>query len=460
MFQHEQELKLIIDELESELDDLKNGNKRLNKVNNTNLYNNSGNNTNRLKQLSVNLNNTSLINHLKKENERLRKLVVTYEFKNKRFNEESQKKNKIKKNMININNHFYFSIINSNTTLNTKANTNSNSMITVNATNEMYTLNSNNSSEKQKNINNIMNKNNLNKNIIKEIKEKNLKKDNKIIKDIKNYNLINSNKSIDNNIYNVQKTNVSNYSNNNYYTKIINHNKKKRNNILNFDRDKKYTLLKSHKIINMGKESTSRSIQIQKNYGIYNFTTNLNNYTNLTNKKLKSKKVFTTNLNKSAIGYAHTNKKYEKELSKESRNFSRGLNNNHFNNSFNESLIDKKNLSILIHLDKTNQKNNYEYNQSMMMRTIENEKVKKKLQEKSLDISNDYIIIGKNSNVKEIKGSKKNMNNHFGGMDLSGQKMTLNKKYYKTFGNEFNLKPKINNLNNNILKLKNSNKKK
>ena len=73
MFQHEQELKLIIDELESELDDLKNGNKRLNKVNNTNLYNNSGNNTNRLKQLSVNLNNTSLINHLKKENERFRK---------------------------------------------------------------------------------------------------------------------------------------------------------------------------------------------------------------------------------------------------------------------------------------------------------------------------------------------------------------------------------------------------
>ena len=31
-------------------------------------------------------NNSGLINHLKKENERLRKLVISYEFKNKRYN--------------------------------------------------------------------------------------------------------------------------------------------------------------------------------------------------------------------------------------------------------------------------------------------------------------------------------------------------------------------------------------
>ena len=97
-------MKLIIDELEAELDDLKSGNmtkKYFNNINgngkenvDVNISNNTGINTNRLKQLSVNFNNTSLINHLKKENERLRKLVVTYEFKNKRYNEEKKTKKK------------------------------------------------------------------------------------------------------------------------------------------------------------------------------------------------------------------------------------------------------------------------------------------------------------------------------------------------------------------------------
>jgi hypothetical protein len=95
-------LKLIIDELEAELDDLKSGNTTTKYFNNANgkenvdvnNNNNTGINTNRLKQLSVNFNNTSFINHLKKENERLRKLVVTYEFKNKRYKEEKKSKKK------------------------------------------------------------------------------------------------------------------------------------------------------------------------------------------------------------------------------------------------------------------------------------------------------------------------------------------------------------------------------
>ena len=190
---------MIIDELESELEDIKSGNKKINEFdNNIDINNNTGINTNRLKQLSVSLNNTSLINHLKKENERLRKLVVTYEFKTKRFNEESKKKNKIKKNLININNHFYFSIINPNTALNTKTNTNSNSTIIVNENNEAF----NNSNEKPKTLNNI--KINQNKNSVKEIKDKKFKKESKIIKEtipkpnvnmnINNYTQININK--------------------------------------------------------------------------------------------------------------------------------------------------------------------------------------------------------------------------------------------------------------------------
>ena len=82
---------MIIDELEAELDNIKSGNKKIDNFNNISInndsnFNNTGINTNRLKQLSVSLNNTSLINHLKKENERLRKLVVTYEFKNAFYN--------------------------------------------------------------------------------------------------------------------------------------------------------------------------------------------------------------------------------------------------------------------------------------------------------------------------------------------------------------------------------------
>ena len=55
-------MKLIIDELEAELDDIKSGNKNINYINNLkgngngNSNNNTGINTNRLKQLSVSLN--------------------------------------------------------------------------------------------------------------------------------------------------------------------------------------------------------------------------------------------------------------------------------------------------------------------------------------------------------------------------------------------------------------------
>lgn len=425
--QHEQELKLIIDELESELEDIKSGNKKINEFdNNIDINNNTGINTNRLKQLSVSLNNTSLINHLKKENERLRKLVVTYEFKTKRFNEESKKKNKIKKNLININNHFYFSIINPNTALNTKTNTNSNSTIIVNANNEAY----NNSNEKPKTLNNI--KTNQNKNSAKEIKDKKFKKDSKIIKE------------------NIPKPNANMNINN--YTQINNNKKKKNNNnIQNYDKDKKYALLNDKSNNNIEKERTSSVIQRQKNTKINNIKTNFNNYNNLTNKKLKSKNVFSSKINKSLM--SHNNKKYKKDhMSRESRNYSRGLN-KHFNNSFIDSLIDNKYLKTMINTDRSNQKNNFEHNHSMMMRTIDNDKIK------TFDISKDYVTITKISNTKDKKENK-NMNDRGMRVDLSGQKNISSKFYYNTVGNEFgNFKIKKNNLNNSDMRRKASNKK-
>ena len=65
----------------------KNKNNRGNKNDNKNENNNAENdNDNKYKNSVFRPNNSGLINHLKKENERLRKLVISYEFKNKRYN--------------------------------------------------------------------------------------------------------------------------------------------------------------------------------------------------------------------------------------------------------------------------------------------------------------------------------------------------------------------------------------
>ena len=83
MIQNEQELKLIIDELEAKIDEINNGryNKKLNDI-----INNKNNEScdNKYKDLFIRPNNTGLMNHLKKENERLRKLIISYELKNKK----------------------------------------------------------------------------------------------------------------------------------------------------------------------------------------------------------------------------------------------------------------------------------------------------------------------------------------------------------------------------------------
>jgi hypothetical protein len=76
-------LKLIIEELESQLEDITSGNKKLNNI----LPElNNMDKENKYKNFFIRPNNNGLINHLKKENERLRKLVISYEFKNKKYN--------------------------------------------------------------------------------------------------------------------------------------------------------------------------------------------------------------------------------------------------------------------------------------------------------------------------------------------------------------------------------------
>ena len=443
-------MKLIIDELESELDDLKSGNKKINnkkkgKKNGKNTqnvqhvqtnFNNTGINTNRLKQLSVTLNNTSLINHLKKENERLRKLVVTYEFKNKRFYEE--KKIKFKQNLININNQFYFSIINTpintntntntnvntnvNTNENTNANTNvnSNSMILINNNEE---TNNNNSTEKIKNENEIINNknsdNSYKNNIDIENKNRTCDRESKIyklIKDINNYTLVNSNKNIDNNKL---KENI----NTGNYIKIVDNNRKKKNN------------LSMNKRNNIGKGRTCSLIQRHKNTAINNINTKLNNYDTLSKTKYKTKNDSSSNNknnnnnhnNKSVI--SHYLKNQNKDKSKESRNHSKGVG-KYFNKSFNESLIDQKYFNTMNNTNNNTGKNiakNKTQNHPNAIRLIDNnEKSKKEFQDFSLNISKEYDYdddrIIKRPNLKDGKSNQEEVFNFY---DNSGNDIIL-----------------------------------
>jgi hypothetical protein len=313
--------------------------------------------------------------------------------------------------MININNHFYFSIINTNSTpITTNTNTNTNSMIIVNPNSEHYL---NHSNEKHKAISNIINKNSNKKNSIKEIKNKTSKRQkkiNRIIKDMKNHNnLNNSNKIIKLDILNSKKNIITN-TNSNYY--------KKKKIILN-------------KNSNIEKERTSSLIQRQKNSKTTSEATNLNNFHDFVNYKLKSKNLFSSN-NKSAIG--HNIKKLKKNSLGGSRNYSKGLN-KHFNNSFNESLIDKKYLNTIVNTDNNISKNN----NSIILRTNERER-------EELDISNDYMIINKKTDAKENKGNKKVIKN----FELSGHKYIYNRNHYNTINSEnTNYKAKINNKSNN-----------
>lgn len=91
----------------------------------------------------------------------------------------------------------------------------------------------------------------------------------------------------------------------------------------------------------------------------------------------------------------------------ESKNYSKSLR-KHFNNSFNNALVDKKYLNTISNLDSSIPKNHQRDNTK-------------------LDISNDYMIINKNTNIQLIKEVKKNSkrfkkDNLSKNVDLSGQK--------------------------------------
>ena len=72
-------MKLIIDDLEAQLDDINNGHNNKKIKGDTNESIDSKNS-----DLLIRPNNIGLMNHLKKENEKLRKIIISYELKNKK----------------------------------------------------------------------------------------------------------------------------------------------------------------------------------------------------------------------------------------------------------------------------------------------------------------------------------------------------------------------------------------
>ena len=84
------------------------------------------------------------------------------------------------------------------------------------------------------------------------------------------------------------------------------------------------------------------------------------------------------------------------------------------------------------------------------------------LESERLNISNDYVTLTKNSNIKEMRKIKKIKNNSGNGMDSWGNKNIYNKNYCNTISNEFGSFKEKNyhrQNNNSVAKRKNSHKK-
>ena len=360
-------------------------------INNNNEQKESRTNTNRLKHLFVCPNNSGLINHLKKENERLRKLVVTYEFKTRKYNED--------KLNIKNNNKTYYIIENClNFTLNDNdddSNKEENSEI-ISLSNKYDRDIITDDMKYNKIDSNINTGNNSNTNANNNIKKNESKLITKASK-----NTTNSNKS---NGYNKKVFN---------YTKINNNKNIKKNGILVNEKEKKLSTFREIKN-NIEKERNISLNQRQKNTNLNNYNNTVNNYIN--NSKNKSKQLFNTIKNNNIAKFS---KKYKDDLSSNSRNQSLAVKRKVNNNSFNDSMQEKKR-EKLPNMDRNAQRNNFAQCQSVLMNTFENDRIEKKLDRISL--GNEYNSSRSKSKPNQIqKKTNESVN------DIYNKKVMLNK---------------------------------
>ena len=343
----------------------KNKNNRGNKNDNKNENNNAENdNDNKYKNSVFRPNNSGLINHLKKENERLRKLVISYEFKNKRYNNIN--------NIYNTNkNNTDFLISKSNFEILKKCNYNENQL----NNNNTYTINTN---KNKKDIKIISKYNFSNKSIGSIRKIKNITKVVKKpeIKKIKDINMFD-------NDYNYIKEKENRFSKYNEF-KLINNSKIDRTNSLS---------QRKRKIFNIGNTSMNANT-------------------------LKIKSLVNTN-NKNG----HNNVLLQYKNLSGSRSLSKLMKRKKINEySFNNSLkIEKKTIGVINSYAQHLNMIKNQSNKNKIMKTIEN----KRNENSSLDKELFFSSTSRQSKHTHI--IKKNNKNNGSKKEVYYQKPIINK---------------------------------
>ena len=392
-------------------------------VNNNNEQKESRTNTNRLKHLFVCPNNSGLINHLKKENERLRKLVVTYEFKTRKYNEDKLNIRNNNKNYCIIENCLNFTLYNNDDDNNSKEENSEIISLSNKYDRDLIT----DDLKYNKIDSNINTGNNTNTNA-----NNSKKNDSKLIAKASK-NTSNSNQS---NGYNKKIFN---------YTKINNNkNNIKKNGFLGNEKERKLPTFKEMKN-NLEKERINSLNQRQKNTNLNNYNNTLNNYNN--NSKNKSKQIFNNVKNNNITKF---NKKYKDDYLSNSRNQSLGVKRKNNNNSFNDSIREKK-IERLPNMDRNAQRNDFAQCQSVLMNTFENDRIEKKLD--IISFENEYNSSRSKSKLKQVqKKTNESVN------DIYNKKVMLNKiNNYNLGKNELGVGYKKKNQNKSVNKRKTSN---
>ena len=375
--QNEQELKLIIDELESQIDDINNGSNENNK--NKKIIDTDYDNKNKF----FHPNNSGLINHLKKENERLRKLVISYEFKNKKYNNINNIYNADNNNNSNfLINKFYFEIIRKKKDLNLK---------------ETYINN---------NINNTYHNTNKNKREMKINKDYKFNFSNRSIGTIK---------KIKNNSKIIKKPEIKKIKEINMFDNDYNYIKEKENPL------QRYT---DFKLYNSTQKDRTTSLS-QRKRKIINAVNNSMNQNTLRGRNIV--KVNNKIINNNNVIERYNNLSSSRSLSKIIKR--KKINDYSFNNSIK---IEKKTIGVINNLERQLNSIKMPNNKIKIIKTIEN----KKNDNSSLEKDYYNSSTSRQKHIQMIK--KKNKNNELK-KKVYYQKPIINKiTIYNNINNEYN----------------------
>ena len=285
---------------------------------------NDNNNDDKYKNSIFRPNNNGLINHLKKENERLRKLVISYEFKNKKYNNIYNTNNNNNTNF--LINKFYFEILRKKKDINIKDN------YYLNINNIYHNTNKNKDKKELKIVNKDYKCNVSNKNI-------------GAIKKIKNVSKI------------IKKPEIKKIKDINMFDNDYNYIKEKENRVQRYNESKLYNNTQKDRT---GVNSLSRRKRKLFNIGSISMHSNI----------LKIKNIINTN---NKIMNNNILQQYKKLSS--SRSLSKIIKRKKINDfSFNSSKLDKKSIGVINLYERQLNLIKNQSNKNKIIKTIENKR--------------------------------------------------------------------------------------